>query len=405
MTFRVEQLSSLQASTALQREWNELAARANNTTVFSTWEWQTTWWKHYGGDKEARIIVVREGAHVVGIMPLYARRIAWPPLVTASELRFIGTGGDTSPDYLGPVIDPACEAPVAALLADQLVATRSRWDVLRLTDLRPGVFLDVLVERLRAAGAHAEVSPRSTIQIVRLPSSWNEYLAKMPGDRRRRIGNLRRNVLNKLGGRFLSELTREQLPQAIEDLITLHRKRWDSKGADSSAFRTDAYVSFHREVITHCHENGWVHLYRIEVPGRTVAVFYCYHYKGEVLFFQTGFDPELEHFRLGQVLMAFSIESAIGAGASVFDMLKGEHAYKQSWSNEVRQTFNLVSYNQSLPGQLSRLRHNFVLFKRAALRKMRGADRAEAPRPEATSDAGSTRRRSSPLAATSERPS
>jgi CelD/BcsL family acetyltransferase involved in cellulose biosynthesis len=403
MALRVEELASLEACNALQTPWSELAVRANTTTVFSTWEWQTTWWKHYGADNKPCIIVVREDERVVGIMPLYTRRTSLVPLVPVRELRLIGTGGDTSPDYLGPIIDPACEETVAGVLADQLVvAMRSRWDVLRLTDVAPGVFLDKLVERLKKAGIHTDPSTRNVIQIVRLPSSWKEYLAKMSGSRRWRIGNLRRGMQNKLGGSFQMELTREQLPGVIDDLITLHRKRWTSKGEGLGAFRSDAYVSFHREIITRCHEKGWIHLFRIEVGGRTVAILYCYRFKGEVLYFQTGFDPELEDHSLGQVLMGFSIETAITEGASVFDMLKGEHAYKGTWSNDVRHTVNLVSYNQSIPGRLSRLRHDFGRIKRATLRRVQGPGKHEVPRVAATSRANTSRRGSPEAAGTSE---
>jgi len=48
--------------------------------------------------------------------------------------------------------------------------------------------------------------------------------------------------------------------------------------------------------------------------------------------------------------MGFAIESAIGEGARVFDLLKGDHPYKSSWSNDVRSTFDLVAYNTSALG-------------------------------------------------------
>jgi CelD/BcsL family acetyltransferase involved in cellulose biosynthesis len=364
----VEELASLEACSVLRTQWDELAATASNTSVFSTWEWQTTWWKHYGAGDSLRVMVVRENELVVGILPLYSRRVRLAPLVSTRELRLLGTGGDTSPDYLGPLIRPMHEAAVATVLAERLVATPASWDVLRLTDVCPGVFLDVLVERLRKTGADVDVRPGSRIRIVRLPSRWDEYLATMPGDRRRRIGNLRRNVLNKLGGHFEAAVTAAQLPAVFEDLVTLHRKRWDRKGTQTSSFQSATYVDFHREVITRCHDNGWIRLYRIEAGGRTVAIFYCYRFRGDVLFYQTGFDPELEHFRLGQVLMGFSIESAIAEGASVFDMLKGEHEYKASWSNDVRDTFDLIAYNRSIRGRLGRLRREVGILKRAASR-------------------------------------
>jgi hypothetical protein len=174
--------------------------------------WQTTWWKHYGAASALRIIAVRESDRVVGILPLYLRRISIAPLLSAHELRSVGTGADTSPDYLGPLIDPARESAVVAVLAKQLLDNAGEWDLLHLTDVSPGTFLDVLVGRLRTAGIDPDVTVCSSIQVVRLPSSWNEYWARIPGERRRRIGKLRRSAIRKLGAQFQAAQTEAELP-------------------------------------------------------------------------------------------------------------------------------------------------------------------------------------------------
>jgi CelD/BcsL family acetyltransferase involved in cellulose biosynthesis len=358
-----DEYDSVEGFCALRPYWNSLVELTQSVTVFSTWEWQTTWWKHYGAGSTLRIIAVRESDRVVGILPLYLRRIPVAPLLYAHELRLVGTGADTSPDYLGPLIDPARESAVAAVLAKQLLENGGEWDLLHLTDVCTGMFLDVLVGRLRAAGVDPDVRVCSSIQVVRLPSSWDEYLARMPGERRRRIGNLRRSALRKLGAQFQVAQTEAELPAVIDALICLHRKRWDSKGTDMGAFRSTAYKRFHREVIARCHQNGWIRLYRIEANRKIAAILYCYRYRGDILFFQTGFDPELEHFRLGQVLLGFAIESAIAEGAEVFDMLKGEYAYKSSWSNDVRRTFELLAYNASVRGRLALLRRKLGVLR------------------------------------------
>lgn len=388
MTIRIEQLDSLQSLSSLRRDWNSLAEMTPGVSVFSTWEWQTTWWKHYQAGKTLRVLLARDGVQIVGILPMYLARSKIAPHVTARELRLIGTGGDTSPDYLGPLIEPAQERVVNAAFAEHLSSRRREWDTVRLTDVAPCAFLGTMADTLHLRGVRADVCECSKIQRVRLPRSWAEYVAGMPTERRRRIGKLRRRVEQQLGGRLVAVQTEAQLPALIDDLIALHRKRWDSKGSDIGAFRSPAYIGFHREVITACHRNGWIRLYRIEVAGRTVAIVYCYAYRGEILLFQNGFDPEHEHFRLGQVLIGFSIEQAIAEGASAFDMLKGDHEYKASWSNDVRTTCDLVAYNTSGVGRLALARRTLGQLKRSlgrsrlrAAMAVLGRDRsAEAPR-------------------------
>ncbi len=190
----------------------------------------------------------------------------------------------------------------------------------------------------------------------------------MPRDRRYRVGKLRRGAAKNLAIAFEVPQDDAQVTAAVDDLIALHRKRWESKD-EAGAFRSQSYVGFHREVIEKCRQRGWIRLYRVMAGEKTGAVFYCYRYRNEVLYFQSGFDPDLGQYSLGQVLMGMAIESAIGEGAVVFDLLKGEHAYKNSWSNDVRTTFNLVAHNRSLVGQLQRLRRKLSSLKKAVLQR------------------------------------
>jgi len=365
MGFRVEEYDSLESPCPLQAQWNALAERTRSVTVFSTWEWQSTWWKYYGTGHKLQIIAVWDGDRLVGLLPLYVKKSSFAPLLSLREALLVGAGGDTSPDYLGPLLDPEHEEAVATLLAERMLAKRAEWDALSFTDMSPGPFAERLVQRLQGAGIDAHSNPCSSIQVARLPATWDEYLAPMHRDRRYRVRHLRRNALQKLGAQLHAPQTEAELESAVEDLIALHRKRWESKDESKGAFRSQRYVAFHREVIGLCNRNGWIRFHRVAVEGKAAAVFYCYRYRDEVLYFQSGFDPDLERHSLGQVLMGFAIETSIGEGARVFDLLKGEHAYKNSWSNDVRTTLDVVAHNTSALGRLRLLRRKLGHIKRS----------------------------------------
>jgi CelD/BcsL family acetyltransferase involved in cellulose biosynthesis len=289
------------------------------------------------------------------------------------EVRLVGSGGDTSPDYLGPLLAPEREEEVASALADYVVRQRRHWDVLNFTDVCEGAFSRALQKALSKQDVEAVAKPCSRIQIVRLPASWDEYVGAMPRDRRYRLRNLRKKAEEKVAARFQTLRTSEELRGAVQELIDLHRSRWDSKDHTKGAFRTDAYIGFHSEVIDLCQRNDWIRFYRIEVEGRAAAMFYCYRYRDDVLYFQSGFDPKHEQHSLGQVLMGRSIESALGEGAKVFDLLKGEHAYKASWSNDFRHTVDIVAHNTSSLGRLSLMKEKLREWKRAVEAKRAAA--------------------------------
>jgi CelD/BcsL family acetyltransferase involved in cellulose biosynthesis len=56
----------------LKDEWNSLLARSRFNTIFLTWEWQTTWWRHLGRNRgELYLLEGRDEGGLVAIAPLY----------------------------------------------------------------------------------------------------------------------------------------------------------------------------------------------------------------------------------------------------------------------------------------------------------------------------------------------
>lgn len=356
MRFRIQVFASAEAFAVLRPSWNALAERSVGTTVFSSWEWQSSWWKHYAPNSRLIVLSAWDSDRLAGLLPMYVRRRILNGLLPMRELLLVGSGGDTSPDYLGAILEPESAAEVAPLLAADVIRSRDHWDVLNFTDVAPGPFADAMQAALTGSRLECEQVPCSTIKVVHAPASWEEYLAGMHRDRRYRVRHQRNKLLKELGAQLLVARSDAEIAASVEALVDLHRKRWDSKGSGQGAFRTAEYLRFHREVIELCHRNDWVRLYSIAAAGRTIAVFYCYRYRNELLYFQSGFDPEFERYSLGAVLMGFAIESAIAEGLQVIDLLKGDHAYKNSWSNGERLTVDIHAHNRSTLGRMHWLR-------------------------------------------------
>jgi len=100
--------------------WPAVAARSGN--LFASWEWVSTWWRHFGAGRPLMGAVARTRAGEPGvILPLYlsARR----PLAI---LRFLGHGPG---DWLGPIHAPD-DAKLAAAALRATLTVLPRWDVL-----------------------------------------------------------------------------------------------------------------------------------------------------------------------------------------------------------------------------------------------------------------------------------
>ena len=73
-----------------------------------------------------------------------------------------------------------------------------------------------------------------------------------------------------------------------------------------------------------------------------MAVIYCVRQGDVVSFYTTGYDPEYARFGPGRDLMAHAIGAAIAEGATEFDFLRGDEAYKDHWGARLRHDWRVV---------------------------------------------------------------
>jgi CelD/BcsL family acetyltransferase involved in cellulose biosynthesis len=337
---------------ALREPWAQLQERVTATSVFMTWEWQFLWWKHYGDGQALRLVVVRHAGVVTGILPLYLQNRRVLRLVPVKILRNVGTGGDTAPDYLDPLIDPAHAEEIANLLAQQVLGSTLAYDQLKLADFDPASpFAKALRAQLGPKDAARRESVSARISFIPLPASWDAYLETLHRDRRNVVRRFRRKLEALPAARFFTWQDPKTLDSAIDRLIELHLMRWTDR-SDSHAFSSQAYIGFHREVMHACLEKGWLRLFCIEAEGQIMAMLYCYRYRDRMYYFQGGFDPGMSKLRPGLVMMGHAIEQAILEGAGVYDMLRGEYDFKTQWAKEKHDTVQ-IAFSRNTPGGLT----------------------------------------------------
>lgn len=333
---------------ALEATWEALQAGAAVTSVFVTFDWQYQWWRAYGRGRSLRLLVATCGDDVLGILPLCVsveRVMGYPVRV----LQFVGTGGDTSPDDLGPVLAAGREAEVARLLADAAVRVPG-WDVIRLRDVQPGsVFTAAMAGAARSAALSCTVGRSERIAYLDLPQTWDAWLASLHRDRRYRVRKIRKDLLAAHpDARFWVWRDGATLDAGVDRLIQLHHARWHDAG-QRHAFSSPEYVAFHRAVMHACFGRDRLRLYALELGGEIAAMFYMYAFREGLYLMQTGFDPAHAKLKPGHVLLGWIIEHAIGERRRVLDFLKGEHRYKEELATGERETASVTAF-RTCPG-------------------------------------------------------
>jgi CelD/BcsL family acetyltransferase involved in cellulose biosynthesis len=292
------------------QELPTLALAARN--VFATWEWISTWWRHFGAGHQPLVTACRAADdRVIGILPFYLW--ASRPL---RILRFIGHGAG---DHLGPVYASQDEPAVAD--GARRTLERLRWDV----------FVgDQLPAPARWSGVlGAKVLVREGNPVLRAPAGgWDGFLAGRSPNFRQQLRRRERRLAreHRLAFRLVQDAA--ELPSALDALFRLHTLRWPN----GSAFQ--AREAFHREFAALGFQRGWTRIWLLELDGQAVAAWYGLRFAGAESYYQAGRDPAWDHRSVGFVLLAHSIRAAFQDGIGEYRFLRGHEAYKYRFAAE-----------------------------------------------------------------------
>lgn len=335
---------------ALKGEWNELLEASACNSLFLTWEWLFTWWKHLPGGKLLHLIIVRSEGELVAIAPLALRPCQLSRLLPFRAMEFLGTGSVGSDD-LDIIVRHGKEREALQALAGYLAELQVMVDLSHVVDGASRHAVD-LASRLKR---HGWVPFRTTVNscpFINLSGHcWESYLSTLGKSHRE---NLRRR-LKELPKRFdvrLEEVrTEEQRRQAMPVLLALHCMRWRGRGG-SKALHTPPLVSFHEELSRSALQRGWLRLYVLQLDGKPAAAIYGFRYNDIFYFYQAGFDPGFARYSVGLVTLGLTIKNAIEEGIGKYDLLQGQERYKYLWARDERKLVRLEVYPPRARGVL-----------------------------------------------------
>jgi CelD/BcsL family acetyltransferase involved in cellulose biosynthesis len=307
----VTRLEPITSFAGLTEDWTRLAVQTGS--IFSTWEWNSLWWKHFGRGRELMATGCRDDAgNLVAILPLYRSRER--PL---RIIRFLGHGQG---DHLGPICAPADRDRTARALHEALVGRR--FDLLIGDKMPP--------EPGWSARLGARMLRRTASPILRFHDrSWDELLKTRSANFREQVRRKERKLAreHELEYRFCDDPAR--LDDHLDTLFRLHLARWGESGTWLTG--TEA---FHREFASRALERGWLRLWLLELDGRPVAAWYGFRFGGAELYYQAGRDPAWERSSVGFVLLAHSIRAAIEDGANEYWFLEGSEGFKYRFASD-----------------------------------------------------------------------
>ncbi|HEY8209800.1 MAG TPA: GNAT family N-acetyltransferase [Myxococcaceae bacterium] len=331
----VELVSSPAAFTALRPEWSALLERSDGA-LFLAWEWLYPWWRRIAPDRAPRLLLAREaGGRLCGLLPLAVER-RWAFGRRVRRWAFLGETHVGS-DGLDALAERGREEELSILFAGWLREHESEWDVLELTDLEAS---SPLVQALRDAFGRSHVVEQwdrhlCPFEVFRPGETFDAFLRRCG----RRDNFLRRRKWLAAQPGFRLERSDEAgaLAVPMAELLRLHAARWAADGG-SQGIRGPATEAFHRDATEWMAERGKVRLYTMWMGDRAVASVYALIHRGELIYFQSGYDPEWRNRSVGLVLVGETFRDALDGGLRGYDFLRGTEPYKSDWTSRVRRT-------------------------------------------------------------------
>lgn len=130
----------------------------------------------------------------------------------------------------------------------------------------------------------------------------------------------------------------ESFDGAIDDLFTLHAKRWQRRGLPG-VLGTSEQQTFYRRAFRALKETSTIELFTLRVATFPIAVLAALCHNRVLYYYIGAFDPEYSRFGLGNLIIRRVIEFAAKGGYSSFDFLRGQEAYKYKWGARDQETW------------------------------------------------------------------
>jgi CelD/BcsL family acetyltransferase involved in cellulose biosynthesis len=266
--------------------------------------------------------------------------------------------GTAAPDHLDLLV-AGDEGDTAGAEVWAAVTVHRRWDV---------VHLDGLDANGRLAGI-AATAPNSTptpCPFLPLDGGWEAVELGFGSQLRKNLTRYGRKLERDAEVNVRLAADHDALDVAFDTLMRLHQSIRTAKG-DPGVFARSDMRAFLRLATHRMLDAGHARLWSLEADGETIAAILCFLTGDVMSFYTTGYDEAWAKYGPGRRIMAEAVKGAIDEGASTFDFLRGDEAYKREWGTHDR--FDTVVYQPvSWKGRASTMARHLVRTTRNALR-------------------------------------
>jgi len=314
-----------------KERWNALASQNKTNTIFQTFEWNYSWWKVFGADKELFLVCVEDKNNLKGLAPLMicidrrGKRV----------LRFIGHG---RADYADLIYH---DEEVLSIIFNIIKLQSSRWEEIEFDRIPDYSEFSGLAGRIcrtnRLYCLKGKTTMCSALDFVKDPDFVQQVLNK------KKLMQYKKYFL-KIGGYEVKHLTcKSEIIHCLEGFFRQHIDRW-SATETPSLFNEQDNRDFYKELMFNIADNGWLLFSTVESKGMPIAFHFGFTYNNKLIFYKPSFEISMFKHSPGQVLLKELLDFAAANNFNEFDFTVGDETYKKRFSNKFGTTISYIIF-------------------------------------------------------------
>ncbi len=344
----VERFESFDELLPIRRQWDALAEDVG-AELFASFDWCSTWWKHYQHGRQPEFFVARAAGEIVACLPFFRETIGYGPW-RVNVIRLAGScdAGTRCDLAVRPQFIDAVFREVTRRLDES-----GPWDVIHIGDL-PGDFAHgrAVAHALQRGCGRGRVIYRTGYypnSVFDIPGSYEDYLKQLSQNERSSIRRTERRLVDEHHAR-IRVTTIDELDTVFDQFHRQHEAWW-AKSGHLGYFRDwPGSLDFHREFSEVQAREGRLHLLRLEAAGETIGFHYSHRFGKKIHWFSgsRSVDARWDPYSPGRQLHCATVREAVEHGVTQIDGLNGYYDFKKRWGARYNLLQNITVMSQDV---------------------------------------------------------
>ncbi len=268
-------------------EWDALVLKMPEPAIYHAYDWARLWVLHFGAAVQTRILAIRDGDRLIGLLPL---SIATQRLKIFSRRRLapLSCASPPAPQYLGPICAPERQADCLDAMASHLAGTRAA-DAIYFENFLPGQPADLLVDKLSFRSSAIRWTGETTYWVP-LADTFENFWTTLPRKLKKNIVSARNRFAATEGARIEPVADIAGVNEAVESLRRHSIARLGDKGIDST-LGDERMAAFFADLARVCFETDRAIYFRAFLGGDCIGTIFGLRMGPYLCYYNGSFDP------------------------------------------------------------------------------------------------------------------